>query len=183
MKVHFFVEGDADKSFMMALFPQLPPESIDILNGKDFNDKNILRIKEMFVLGKKVCLFIDADKDYDSRLEYYTDKKAEIGDYNLFLMPDNSNNGNLESIYEAIAKNTSFWTCFETYNNCIESLNYKRTLPKSKVYAYIEALRDNENSKDLFNKTNFPKLINQHFDLNHEYLKPLKDFVNSHISQ
>jgi hypothetical protein len=129
-------------------------------------------------------VILDADNNIEDRrnevLKDFTEFNTAI---ELFLFPNNSDNGELENLLAKIAKERKLIECFEGYEKCIEG--YERPVNKSKIFAYLDALlphnnKDN-NKKDLIQEANRDYRNISHWDLNHEYLNPLKEFLSKFL--
>ena len=127
-----------------------------------------------------VILILDADNDFAQR-------QAEVmGDFqvynipvNLFLFPNNNEFGNLEMLLCSIAIKQDILRCFEGYEACIT--NYELPVTKSKIFAYLDALlpaKHKKNDKlDLIQERNRNYQNLAHWNLHHEYLTPLQNFL------
>ncbi|GAA7853071.1 hypothetical protein HpMS178_01350 [Helicobacter pylori] len=121
---------------------EFPAKIRKILNNKDQTHK-------------QVCIIFDADKKesqesdagFDNKLEHIREKFKEKGiDFpreQIFLFPNNQDDGDLEDLLLEIANHKEFINCFESYLDCIKKKeHYKpiKNIRKSKWYAYLEAL-------------------------------------------
>lgn len=129
-------------------------------------------------------VILDADNNIKDRrnevLKDFTEFNTAI---ELFLFPNNNDNGELENLLAHIAKERKLIECFESYEKCIEG--YERPVNKSKIFAYLDALlphnnKDN-NKKDLIQEANRDYRNTDHWDLKHEYLNPLKEFLTKFL--
>jgi len=180
-KFHIFVEGEADREFIIQfskflkenkeLDITLEKNNVSTLNGYSLNEANAKNIKDKSHL--KVILMVDADKSFEDRVKYYAEKKVQHDiSFDLFLIPNNKEKGNAESIYEAITTRKDFWNCFDGYLKCIKDKGFQTTLSKSKIYAYSEAMRESVNNEHINKQLDF--LDKKIWDLGSEYLFPLK---------
>ncbi len=137
-----------------------------------------------------MCIIFDADikkenqesdAGFDNKLKHIREKFKEKGiDFpkeQIFLFPNNQDDGDLETLLLEIAKHDEFLKCFEGYLECIKSKeHYKpiKNIRKSKWYAYLEALGlENLTKIDIFD--NESKIKNKHEE-NHRKLKEMVDF-------
>ncbi len=95
----------------------------------------------------KTLIIFDADKDYESNkkeiLKVVSKTKQTISEEQIFLFPNNQDDGDLETLLLEMAKHDEFLKCFEGYLECIKNKeHYKpiKDIRKSKWYAYLEAL-------------------------------------------
>ncbi len=113
------------------------------VDGKDNLSKRLLEIEKY----DKTLIIFDADKDYESNkkeiLKVVSKTKQTISEEQIFLFPNNQDDGDLETLLLKIAKHKEFINCFESYLDCIKKKeHYKpiKNIRKNKWYAYLEAL-------------------------------------------
>ncbi|WQV25564.1 hypothetical protein KVJ98_01775 [Helicobacter pylori] len=227
-KTLIYTEGESDKKFLSWCLDVWKNEDhfdqahFDIIHveGKDklFSDEfckrieNILKNKNQEY--RQVCIIFDADikkenqesdAGFDNKLKHIREKFKEKGtDFpkgQIFLFPNNQDDGDLETLLLEIAKHDDFLKCFEGYLECIKSKeHYKpiKRIRKNKWHAYLEALGLEKFFKyelDTNNKKNEEKIIiddkgkikEEHkeeyeelkevIDFNSKSLIPLKDFL------
>ncbi|MGT0074953.1 DUF3226 domain-containing protein [Helicobacter pylori] len=215
-KTLIYTEGKSDKNFLSWCLDVWKNEdhfdqahfNIIYVEGKDklFSDEfckrieNILKNKNQEY--RQVCIIFDADikkenqesdAGFDNKLKHIREKFKEKGiDFpkeQIFLFPNNQDDGDLETLLLEIAKHDEFLKCFEGYLECIKSKeHYKpiKNIRKTKWYAYLEALGlENLTKIDIFD--NESKIKNKHeenyrklkemVDFNSESLIPLKIFL------
>ncbi|WP_120903809.1 DUF3226 domain-containing protein [Helicobacter pylori] len=163
--------------------------------------ENILNNKDQAY--KQVCIIFDADKKesqerdagFDNKLKYIREEFKEKGiDFpreQIFLFPNNQDDGDLETLLSEIANHKEFINCFESYLDCIKKKeHYKpiKNIRKSMWYAYLEALGLENLTKtniDVFDskgkikekhKEEYEKL-KEAIDFNSNSLIPLKNFL------
>ncbi|MDU9789365.1 DUF3226 domain-containing protein [Helicobacter pylori] len=141
-----FVEGPSDKVFLevyLYFLEDLPIKNFKVQNikGKDNLSKRLLEIEKY----DKTLIIFDADKDYESNkkeiLKVVSKTKQTISEEQIFLFPNNQDDGDLETLLLEIAKHTKFLKCFEGYLECIKSKeHYKpiKNIRKNMLYAYLE---------------------------------------------
>ncbi len=158
-EILIFVEGPSDKVFLEAYLYFL--EGIPIKNfkvkdvtGKDNLSKRLLEIEKY----DKTLIIFDADKDYESnKKEILSKTQQKITEEQIFLFPNNQDDGDLETLLLEIAKHDEFLKCFEGYLECIKSKEYYKpikNISKSKWYAYLEVFELQNFFKDKRNKNN-----------------------------
>ncbi len=190
-RFHIFVEDNPDREFLIQyskflkksgqLEKDLSKSDITPLKGYSINMDNATDIREKTESDTDVVLIVDADKFFDERIAYYESKKVEHNlVFEVFLIPNDKDSGNAESIYESITKRDDFWECFDKYLTCLDGKGFQTTLPKSKIYAYNEAMREKANNKDVNKELNF--LDTNIWDLENDYLEPLKVLLQKLIN-
>ncbi|GAA7846066.1 hypothetical protein JP0246_09000 [Helicobacter pylori] len=153
---------------------------------------------------KQVCIIFDADikeenqesdAGFDNKLKHirkeFKEKGTDFPKEQIFLFPNNQDDGDLETLLLEIAKHDEFLKCFEGYLECIKSKeHYKpiKNIRKNMLYAYLEALGLENLTKtniDVFDskgkikekhKEEYEKL-KEMIDFNSNSLIPLKDFL------
>lgn len=216
-KTLIYTEGESDKNFLSWCLnvwkneDHFDRDHFDIIyvesKNKLFSDEfckrieNILNNKDQAY--KQVCIIFDADKKesqerdagFDNKLKYIREEFKEKGiDFpreQIFLFPNNQDDGDLETLLSEIANHKEFINCFESYLDCIKKKeHYKpiKNIRKSKWYAYLEALGLENLTKtniDVFDskgkikekhKEEYEKL-KEVIDFNSNSLIPLKDFL------
>ncbi|GHQ06763.1 hypothetical protein VN0274_02470 [Helicobacter pylori] len=146
-----FVEGSSDKVFLEVylyflgdfLIKNFKVQKVD---GKDNLSKRLLEIEKY----DKTLIVFDADKDYESNkkeiLKIVSKTKQTISEEQIFLFPNNQDNGDLETLLLKIAKHDKLIKCFEKYLKCIECKcneikehdNPIKKTRKHMLYAYLE---------------------------------------------
>ncbi|GAA8486213.1 hypothetical protein KKKH46_05100 [Helicobacter pylori] len=202
-EILIFVEGPSDKVFLEAylyFLEDIPIKNFKVkdVTGKDNLSKRLLEIEKY----DKTLIIFDADKDYESnKKEILSKTQQKITKEQIFLFPNNQDDGDLETLLLEIAKHDEFLKCFEGYLECIKSKeHYKpiKNISKSKWYAYLEVFelqnffKDKRNKNDKKNeekiiiddkgkirkeyKEEYEKL-KEVIDFNSNSLIPLKDFL------
>ncbi len=202
-EILIFVEGPSDKVFLEAylyFLEDIPIKNFKVkdVTGKDNLSKRLLEIEKY----DKTLIIFDADKDYESnKKEILSKTQQKITEEQIFLFPNNQDDGDLETLLLEIAKHDEFLKCFEGYLECIKSKeHYKpiKDIGKSKWYAYLEVFelqnffKDKRNKNDKKNeekiiiddkskirkeyKEEYEKL-KEVIDFNSKSLIPLKDFL------
>ncbi len=216
-KTLIYTEGKSDKNFLSWCLnvwkneDHFDRDHFDIIyvEGKNklFSDEfckrieNILNNKDQAY--KQVCIIFDADKKesqerdagFDNKLKYIREEFKEKGiDFpreQIFLFPNNQDDGDLEILLSEIANHKEFINCFESYLDCIKKKeHYKpiKNIRKSMWYAYLEVLglEDLYTKKNIFDNTG-GKVKNE-YEEDYEKLKkaikfeskllnPLKNFL------
>ncbi|EJB34210.1 hypothetical protein HPNQ4076_0455 [Helicobacter pylori NQ4076] len=150
-----------------------------------------------------MCIIFDADKKesqesdagFDNKLKYirekFKEKRIDFPREQIFLFPNNKDDGDLETLLLKIANHKEFINCFEGYLDCIKKTeHYKpiKNIRKNKWYAYLEALGLEYlyTKKNIFD--NIGGKVKNEYEEDYEKLKkaikfeselliPLKDFL------
>ncbi len=148
-EILIFVEGPSDRFFLeiylLYLYFQerFPIKNFKVQNidGKDNLSKRLFEIEKY----DKTLIIFDADKDYESNkkeiLKVVSKTKQTISEEQIFLFPNNQDDGDLETLLLEIAKHDEFLKCFEGYLECIKSKEYYKLIKnirKNMLYAYLE---------------------------------------------
>ncbi len=142
-EILIFVEGPSDRVFLevyLYFLEDIPIKNFKVrsINGKD-NLSNCLNEIEQYA---KTLIIFDADKDYESnKKEILSKTQQKISEEQIFLFPNNQDDGDLETLLLEIAKHDEFLKCFEGYLECIKSKeHYKpiKNIRKNMLYAYLE---------------------------------------------
>ena len=115
-------------------------------------------------------------------------------DFELFLLPNNQDIGALEDLLENIINpsNRPILDCWEDYEKGLIKLVIPgRTPPplttpakKTKIYGYLEALLfDSKSQKEQIKEVNRNYENTQHWNLDAEYLEPLKEFLQCNMEK
>lgn len=188
-----FAEGKADvkflKDFISTAFQiRLEDSHFDTMgswSGYKAGGNISTKIQQTHDDKKTIILIVDADSDYKMRLEEIT---TDFSAYNIpldiFLFPNHSDNGNLETILAEIAVDRKIMNCFLEYEKCVDG--HPKPLNDSRIYAYLDMLLHpnpiNENRIDL-RKDAFRNYENtDHWNLHHDYLAPLRKFLQPFLT-
>ncbi|MBD8346437.1 DUF3226 domain-containing protein [Dysgonomonas sp. HGC4] len=134
--------------------------------------------------------------------QQYLKKQKEIHgvSFELFLFPNNSDNGDFEILLERIInpEHKCLLQCFEGYQNCInghlgedKKPKYNNPLQKTKMYAFVDSIKKAEKQEYTFkhptkNKHKVADYLYEDpnfWNLDSEALDPLKAFLIEHISK
>ncbi|GAA8568085.1 hypothetical protein HpDR60_16190 [Helicobacter pylori] len=145
-EILIFVEGPSDKVFLevyLYFLEDFPIKNFKVkdVKGKDNLSKRLLEIEKY----DKTLIIFDADKDYESNkkeiLTVVSKTKQTISEEQIFLFPNNQDDGDLETLLLKIAKHDEFLKCFEGYLECIKSKEHYKPITnirKNMLYAYLE---------------------------------------------
>lgn len=196
--IKIFVEGPADRQFLKDYI--LTKYDIIIKKEQIIETKGWNQIYSEGELIKNTMyrntesggvnlLIFDADENFGTRLAQIETWKNNFNlSFEQFLWPNHASTGDLETVLENIINinNKPIFDCWESYETClqyisIENRNEPLTTParKTKIYGYLEALLGNSKSEKKKIKEPNRDYTNQDFwNLNSQYLNPLKDFLN-----
>ena len=205
-KFLIFVEGEGDKKFFQDyyhhLFQQKAPENSVIHPGKDDDTGGYQKLEKEDALqamrqntdngGVNLVIF-DADKDIKARRKAIEDIRSRHNvEFELFLLPNNKEVGALEDMLERIINpnNQPIMDCWQTYEDELKKVRIPTKIPpeltipakKTKIYAYLETLLgESKSQKKLVKDPNRNYRNQAHWNLDNEYLEPLKEFLILHL--
>lgn len=199
-----FVEGVADERLVGQLVEVLfdvefPKRNLFVTNGWNAlvaSTSENLYINQMNRTsdngGVNLVIF-DADDDIEGRRKELLEWKAKHGvDFELFLLPNNHDNGELEDLLESIINpnNEPVMDCWKNYEDSLRQVDLPwregepLTIPakKTKIYAYLEVLLGTSKSQKERIKENKRDYTNQnHWNLNADSIKNLSDFLRGNL--
>ena len=201
-RFQIIVEGDADKKFFEDyyhhVFGEKAPKGSITHPGKDGDTGGYQKLKSEDAIGLMRqntdmgginLVIFDADEDIEARRAELLAIKEEFGvEFELFLLPNNKDVGALEDLLENIINpnNQSVMDCWQTYEEELREVRISSKTPptltipakKTKIYAYLETLLGKSRSqKKLIKDANRNYKNTQHWNLDAEYLEPLKEFL------
>lgn len=191
------VEGHTDKDFIdlycKYLEVEIKSEQICCTGGNKYSKKDneqdgIKNVKEKICkalsMDERILVILDADDDMQKSLENIHTQLDLLdaglkGHCEIFLMPNNKDAGNLETLLEHIAKEKCILKCFDNYTSCIVGLqsknpNIKLPNKKAKVFAYLSSFGFKNGDKNF-------KMDDNILNLQSPYLDNLKDFLTKGI--
>ncbi len=142
----------------------------------------------------------ESDAGFDNKLEYIREKfkenRIDFPIEQIFLFPNNQDDGDLEDLLLEIANQKEFIKCFESYLDCIKKKeNYKpiKKIRKNMLYAYLEVfgLERLYTKEDICNiegkvkneyKEDYERL-KKVLDFNSKSLNPLKNFLRQFVEK
>ena len=192
-KFQIIVEGDADMKFFEDyyhhLFQEKAPEGSITLPIKEdkkggykklFKEEAINPLKENSAYGVKNLVIFDADKDIEARRkELLTIQEQYDVEFELFLLPINPNN-------------QPVMDCWQKYEDELNEVRIPTKTPptltipakKTKIYAYLETLLgETRTQKELIKDPNRNYENTLHWNLDAEYLEPLREFLKCNIEK
>ena len=194
-KFALVVEGDADKKFLKDYCAEIFSVNLTdqdfIKVGTDWRglENQKMHLSRRLEEGRTLLLILDADTPshtqggFEKRLIVINEwlKNAKIA-AQVFLWPNNSADGQLESMLQKIIVVGHFhiFSCFEKYEDCLRSSNKGYVTPDegAKIYAYVEALGvKKEERNDV--KRNYANT--QIWNLKSDFLHSLNQFLAPHV--
>lgn len=210
-KILIYTEGKSDRNFLGWYLNFLKyKDHFDIfdIEGKDklISDEFLEKIDKILnnkhQTYKQVCIIFDADKKesqernagFDNKLAHICkelkEKRIDFPREQIFLFPNNQDDGDLETLLSEITNYKEFINCFESYLDCIKKKeHYKpiKNIRKSMWYAYLEALGLEElyTKKNIFDtegkvkdqyRENYERL-KKAIEFESDLLNPLKNFL------
>ena len=195
------VEGIADETFIRQylyhLFGQKVPDNFILrTNGKDNLKSSVAinRMRSMTDQGGINLVIFDADNNFETRRASILEWKEQNGlEFELFLLPNNQDKGELEDLLENVINpnNRPILDCWEKYEKELVTIHIEgRTPPplttpakKTKIYGYLEALLfESESDKKKIKEREREYHNALHWNLDAEYLSSLKEFLEKWIS-
>jgi hypothetical protein len=211
------VEGDGDAKFVSDYISHIRPNvsvvKMDTDKGYDIYKDGVLIVTVQVSggwtnIGKmeslitryketknKMLLIYDADTNdnnggYDKRKKEINKRYALPLD-EIFLFPNNKDDGALEDLLEKIILQTNkpIFDCWDKFEDCLqeqasEKIGKGLTVPakKSKIYVYLESLSGKtETEKELIKDANRNFRNEKHWNLNSNYLEPLRTFLDKYL--
>lgn len=175
------VEGNQDKHFINLYLKYLEKNNIKIVISG--GNKGLSNVKVDLGRANKIKIIFDADNNFDETKKNIEKQLNELkidSKYEIFLLPNDKDNGTLEDLLKEIAKVKCILHCFDCYFKCIEKLqeknpNFKLPNKKDKIYAYFETFGYKPNKLDKLE----PEKLEEVLDFNSSYLEPLKNFLEN----
>ncbi len=204
MAIRIFVEGIADFKLLKDLLLLKYGNSLimdeivvtkgwtNLLSEKSEGELLKNKMKQNSDDGGHNLLIFDADENFKNRFNEIKEwKENNELSFETFLLPNNSDSGDLETLLENIInkKNLPIFKCWEGYENCLSSITINGqkkllTIPakKSKIYGYLEALLGSSKSQKKLLKEEKRDYTNpDHWDLDSEYLNNLTKFLDKYF--
>jgi hypothetical protein len=206
--VRIFVEGKSDEKFLAEYISYCYPKRSRLFQITDIGGNRSLRKNKSYFNEPETLKLVIFDADgvkvpTDKTItERTTDLQAVILEQTgatipakqIFLLPNDELNGDLETLLELIVPEQyqPLLSCWEPYVECLETklnniinpISSKEddfTLPdrKAKMYSYVSLFLDEDSQKNA--GVNRRYLGSPLWELNHEKLLPLRNFLNEHF--
>lgn len=190
-------EKDFVEKFILHHFPKYKlSEDYEVIGtgGKDKLHEFQTKFQEnTFNDGINIVIY-DADSSinkggFSKRKKYYSNQKNDLNiDFDLFLWPNNHSDGDFETMLLKITlpKHKGLIDCFNQYARRLKRLRnnkIKYNLPNRKgcVHSYISAMPMTRKEKELLSKGYWAFENKDYWNLNSEYINPLKDFLGKYF--
>ena len=199
-KVCIFIESDKETTneghfvrHMATLVYAGDSKEIEIVGTGGYTnlDQFAVQMQRNTDNGIKNLVIFDADfpkeGGFEKRKAELLSVKAEKGvDFELFLFPNNKDDGTFEHLLEHLAteEHKGLLECFEGYESCIRGRNnpkYVSPDQKAKMYAYVSTQKKNSKETTEFKKGNWYFDRAGWWNLEVDYLKPLQDFLSLYL--
>jgi hypothetical protein len=195
--VSIFIEssgGNAiEQPFLQILLKRLGKTDFNFVNVGGYKKLQISKNKllDNQDQGIKNLIVFDADTPqneggFKERYNHLKQKLKELGitQYDIFLFPNNQDDGDLEVLLERIINkdHEGLLKCFEGYEKCISLLgkDYASPNQKAKMYAYMTAMpKSNKENENFKNKGDWSFQNPQYWQLDSPYLNALRDFFTN----
>ncbi len=197
-EILIFVEGPSDKIFLevyLYFLEYFPIKNFKVrsINGKCNLSSHLNEIEQY----AKTLIIFDTDKDYESNkkeiLKVVSKTQQKITEEQIFLFPNNQDDGDLETLLLEIAKHKEIIQCFKRYLKCIECkcIGIKehhgpiKNIRKNMLYAYLEVFElqkffqykwDTSNKNEKYIIIDDKGKIKERYKEEYEKLKEVIDF-------
>ena len=194
--IKLYVEGKADIKFLIDVVQHFFNITLNKDNFVNLNGYTGINTDKVLIEFKKNdeginLVILDADTannegGYDKRRAEILALKTRLGiEFELFLLPNDTEDGDLEVLLEKIInpKHQAIFECFKAYEDCLKIKNSGYIIParKAKIYGYMEAVGVNsENTKE--EKRDYLKTDHWSLAGPNPALKPLIDFLSKYFS-
>lgn len=179
------------KTLIENLGYNISSNKVEFVNGYKNLVNVIPTIKARCAEGGKVVIIFDADS-LGNNGGYETRKKEieeVLGENNaqaeLFLFPNNEEDGDFETLLEHLIqkeKHTQMLDCYADYETCLGN-DYVHPNLKGKNFTYISAMKMSSSKRRKLGNGEWMFDNAEYWDLESDYLKPLKAFLQQHCSK
>ena len=179
------------KTLIENLGYNISSNKVEFVNGYKNLVNVIPTIKARCAEGGKVIIIFDADSPgnnggYETRKE---EIEEVLGENNaqaeLFLFPNNEEDGDFETLLEHLIqkeKHAQMLDCYADYETCLGN-DYVHPNLKGKIFTYISAMKMSSSKRRKLGNGEWMFDNAEYWDLNSDYLKPLKAFLQQHCSK
>ena len=209
--VKIYIEGKNKKvpesEFLRAILDHIgvPAEKYEFVHTNGYtslldaaNGVNVEIMRANSDSGGKNLVVFDADTTFnnggfETRQKELLEKGKALGlTFELFLWPDNGNDGDVEVLMESIARKDlypEFFNCFSKYEHCISQRKNGKGEPfyttpnrKGKLHTYFNSLPISNTKKNKFGSGVWRWDDANIWNLDADSLRPIKDFLLKHLS-
>lgn len=153
----------------------------------------LMELEKSELEGDFNLVVFDADSPsngggFEKKLAFLKDELEKIGrKAEFFLFPNNKDDGDFECMLENIINpnHKGLLTCFKGYESCVAGHNnplYKTPNKKNMIHTYVYTFVKSKKDEKSFGKTYFYDNP-EYWDLESEYLKPLKAFLTQNLNK
>ena len=179
------------KTLIESLGYDLSFNKIEFVNGYKNLEHVIPTIKARCAEGEEVIIIFDADSPnnhggYEARkkeIEEVLRKNNALAE--LFLFPNNKDDGDFETLLEHLiqkTKHSKMLDCYSDYEACLGG-EYVHPNLKGKIFTYISAMKMSNSKRKRLGNGEWMFDNTEYWDLESDYLIPLKDFLREHCSK
>ena len=179
------------KTLIENLGYNMSSNKVEFVNGYKNLINVIPTIKARCAEDGKVIIIFDADSPGNNG-GYYTRREEieKILDENntqaeLFLFPNNDEDGDFETLLEHLmqkTKHAKMLDCYTDYENCLGN-DYVHPNLKGKIFTYISAMKMTNSKRRKLGNGEWMFDNAEYGNLESDYLKPLKEFLQQHCSK
>lgn len=179
------------KTLIEYLGYNISSNKVEYVNGYKNLVNVIPTIKARCAEDGKVIIIFDADSPdnnggYNKRrkeIEEVLDKhNAQV---ELFLFPNNNEDGDFETLLEHLmqkTKHAKMLDCYADYEKCLGN-DYVHPNLKGKIFTYISAMKMSSSMRRKLGNGEWMFDNAEYWNLESDYLKPLKEFLQQHCSK
>lgn len=186
------------RQYLHHILPGITEDDYKIISvgGKDKLRMYDNEMKQNTDNGETNLVIFDCDEQscgggIKNRNENFDSIKKELSiDFAFFLFPNNNDEGCFEDLLLNIInpEHSGLIDCFNGYEMCIgskdpEGEKYKTPNKKAKIYAYITSFKCSRKQNESIKNGNWEFNNSKFWNLDTEYLNPLKDFILSHVKE
>lgn len=187
------------KDIVFATCNQNLGEHYDIVNVGGFTNLPVVKSKFLDHKSPDEKNLVIFDADYPETAGGFEDRKKNIRQYGkeleiefeLFLFPNNKANGIFETLLRNLVKPEydkliQYFEQYETqvkeFNKTLEEDTFASPDEKAKIYSYISAFKRSQKEQKTFKKDNWDFSNKRYWNLESDYLEPLKAFFRKHLT-
>ena len=166
-------------------------DNIERVDGKDNLKNASTKMKDNTIQGGTNLIVFDADTvqnngGFDKRKAELEQKLKDLDiKAELFLFPNNRDDGDFESLLENLVQKSThqkFFDCYEDYEKCLGD-KYQTPNRKGKLHTYISAQKGiTHKQRNLLGQGEWLFDDTRFWNLDAKYLSPLKEFFTNHLN-
>lgn len=146
-----------------------------------------------YLATRKFKGFDSLEADVFLKINLFAERNNYGLTFGLFLFPNNRNAGAFEDLLEKIIRedNRLIFDCFQGFEHCLQNIARKKTKKKltvpakeTKIYTHLEVLPgETRKESEIIKDPKRDYKNKEHWDLDSEFLKPLRNFLSKKINQ